>query len=252
MNKNNQRLSDLLQSYVTKQEEKNSKLSESQISEQLDIPASTFNRLINRQSQPSLETLIKLSKFIPEVKEFLPSEMFEVVLEKTSGERLGKKLEVLLSDPDMFLIYALAFSDKGITEDFIIKNLGSTKIKKLQILEKEGFIERKGNGLGIYKVTTQKQITSSFQLIKKHIDILNKFYRPDQPEKNYAFYAVDRLNERGVSELMRANKEFHGKVADIMNKKENKGDISVFSTGLSDILFDDQISKEEEGKNEYN
>ena len=38
---------------------------------------------------------------------------------------------------------------------------------------------------------------------------------------------------------MQATNKFHEKVADIVNKKENIGDIPVFSTGVSDILFDD-------------
>ena len=146
MDKYNQTLSELLQSYIQKQTHKNKKLSENRISEQLGIRAPTFNRILNGRAAPSLETLIKLSKFIPEIKKFLPENMFEIVLEKTSGERVGEKLESLLSDPDMFIIYALALSDFGITEDFIIKHYGSQKIKKLKTLEEEGFIKREDNG----------------------------------------------------------------------------------------------------------
>ena len=242
---NTQKLSDLLQDYILQQTEKNGRLSESRISQKLDIPAPTFNRLMNGRAQPSLKTLVKLSKFIPEVKNFLPEEMFKVVLEKTNGEKLGERLEALISDSDMFLIYALAFSESGITEEFIIKNLGSQKIKKLRTLEEEGFIKREGNGRGRYKVTEKRQLTESFALIKKHIDTLNGFYKSAEPDKNYAFYGVDRLNKKGVLELMQAGKDFHGKITDIMNKKENKGDIPVFTTGVSDILFEEQSLEEE-------
>ena len=237
MNINSQKLSDLIQGYVKKQTEKNQSLSENRISEHLGISAPTFNRILNGRSQPSLTTLMKLSKFIPEIKKFIPEDLFEVVFEKTKSELLGDKLEALLDDPDTFLIYALAFSDFGITEDYIIKNLGSHKIKKLKNLEKEGYIKREGNGIGVYKAIENKQITMSFKLIQKHIETLNKFYKPHKSENNYAFYGIDRLNKKGVLELMRANKEFHEKTTDIMNKKENKGDISVFSTGISDIFF---------------
>ena len=239
MDKYNQTLSELLQSYIQKQTHKNKKLSENRISEQLGIRAPTFNRILNGRAEPSLETLIKLSKFIPEIKKFLPENMFEIVLEKTSGERVGEKLESLLSDPDMFIIYALALSDFGITEDFIIKHYGSQKIKKLKTLEEEGFIKRESNGLGVYRATKNREMTESFQLIKKHIETLNQFYNPNKPDRNYAFYGIDRLNKKGVLEIMKATNKFHEKVADIVNKKENIGDIPVFSTGVSDILFDD-------------
>ena len=253
MDKNNQSLSDLLQNFIyTKQKEKNNRFSESQISQKIGIQASTFNRILNGRSKPSLETLVKISKVIPEVKEFLPKEMFEVIFEKTSSEKLGKRLESLLLDSDLFLIYALAFSKEGITEDYVVKNFGSKKIEKLRRLEKEGFIKRQGNGLGLYKVTKDREFTESFQLIKKHIGILNEFYKPEQAQDNYAFYGVDRLNKKGVSELMHANKEYHEKIADIMNKEENKGDISVFCTGVSDILFEESFIKRENKSNEYN
>lgn len=260
MNINSQKLSDLIHNYVRKQTKQNKQLSENRVSEQLGIPAPTFNRILNGRSKPSVYTLIKLSKYIPEVKNFLPREMFEVVFEKTNGEMLGEKLEALLFDPDMFLIYALAFCDNGITEDFIIRHFGSEKISKLKVLEKEGFVVKKkeeDSDTVVYKAG-QKQITTSFKLIQKHIETLNKFYKSDKPENNYAFYGIDTLNKQGVLELMRANKEFHKKTAEIMNKKENKGDIPVFSTGISDMLFEQTIKGEqivkdkEEGRHEYN
>ena len=243
MTKNNQNLSDLIQKYIKTQTVKNKKLSETQISEQIGIRSSTFNRIVNGRSQPSLQTLLKLSKIIPEIKSFLPEEMFEVVLKKTNVELLGDKLEALLSDPDIFLIYALAFSENGITEEFIIKNFGSQKIEKLKTLENENFIKREGNGIGVYKVTENKEITMSFDLIKKHIRIINQFYRPDKPERNYAFYSIDTLNRKGALELMQTTKEFHEKMVEIMDKKENKGDIPVFSTGISDIFFEPKTSR---------
>ena len=155
------------------------------------------------------------------------------------GKELGKSWNLCFLIPDIFVIYALALSDFGITEDFIIKNYGSQKIKKLKALEEEGFIKREDNGLGVYRATKNREMTESFQLIKKHIETLNQFYNPNKPDRNYAFYGIDRLNKRGVLEIMKATNKFHEKVADIVNKKENTGDIPVFSTGVSDILFDD-------------
>ena len=246
MDQNNQSLSHLLKTYVKQQIEKNSLLSESQISQKLDIPIATFHRILNERGKPSLQTLIKLSKYIPEIKDFIPKEMFEVMLQKTSSESLGKRLETLLLDCDLFLIYALAFTEEGITEDYIVKNFGSKKIEKLRRLENEGFVKREGNGIGRYKVTKERQFTSNFEVIKKHIDILNEFYKPEAAERNYAFYGVDRLNRKGMRELMQVNKEYHEKAVEVMNKKENKGDISVFCTGVSDILFEESLNERED------
>ena len=93
--------------------------------------------------------------------------------------------------------------------------------------------------IGVYRATENREMTESFQLIKKHIETLNQFYNPNKPDRNYAFYGIDRLNKKGVLEIMKATNKFHEKIADIVNKKENIGDIPVFSTGVSDILFDD-------------
>ena len=210
MTKNNQSLSDLIQNYIKTQTGKNKKLSETQISEQIGIRSSTFNRIVNGRSQPSLQTLLKLSKIIPEIKSFLPEEMFEVVLKKTNGELLGDKLESLLSDPNMFVIYVLALSERGITEEDIIKNFGSQKMDKLKTLEAEGFIKRERNGI-LYKATTNRKVTMSFNLIQKHIETLNKFYKPHKPEDNYCFYSLDSLNKKGLSELMQATKKISRK-----------------------------------------
>lgn len=251
MNIDNQKLSDLIHKYIKKQTEQNKQLSASRVSEQLGIPAPTLNRIINGRSKPSMQTLIKLSKYIPEIKSFLPQEVFEVVLEKTNGEMLGERLEALLFDSDMFLIYALAFSDNGVTKEVIIQHFGTKKISKLTTLEKEGFIEKEGNnGMAIYKAS-KKQTTMSFKLVQKHIETLNKFYKINKPEDNYACYGMDTLNSKGVLELMLAIQEFHKKALKIMDKEENKGNTPVFFTAISDILFE-PITEKKRGNNEYN
>ena len=248
MNIKSQNLSELLKAYIKQQTEKNSKLSESQISQQLDIPNPTINRILNRKTEPSVKTLIKLSKFIPEIKKFLPSEMFDVVFDKTNGEVFGEKLEKLLNDEEMFLIYTKAFSKNGITENFIIRHFGSDKLKKLELLKKEGFVKREGNGLGVYKVTKDRQFTSSFELIKKHIDMLNKFYDAKESKRNYAFYGINALNGKGIESLMIETKKYHAKVADIIEKEDNQGETLVFATGVSDILFEESFNKSGENK----
>ena len=71
-------LSDILRGYVSKEKQKNPYLNETGISKKMDIPPTTFNRLVNGHSKPAVKTLLKLSHFIPELKSLLPEELVKV------------------------------------------------------------------------------------------------------------------------------------------------------------------------------
>ncbi|MCZ0932158.1 MAG: hypothetical protein OXJ52_03285 [Oligoflexia bacterium] len=46
-----------------KEKQKNPYINEASISKKMDIPPTTFNRLVNGRSKPAVQTLLKLSRF---------------------------------------------------------------------------------------------------------------------------------------------------------------------------------------------
>lgn len=232
-------LSEILRDYVSEQKQKNPYINETAISKKMDIPPTTFNRLVNGHSKPAVRTLLKLSHFIPELTSLLPEELmkvFKVAIEEDNSEYVGKTLEGLLSDETIFFCWILAFLNKGITSDEIKGHFGQEGIKALKTLEKQDFIAKDENGY--YKVKDKsKYAIFSFNLMKAHFSFLAKKYNVDNIRSNYICYEVDSLNKEGKKELIETHREFHKKIQRIMNDEKNKGDEPVFSIACSDSML---------------
>ena len=62
-----EKVSEILREYLIEERQKNPAINETAISKKMDIPPTTFNRLLNVYSKKaSVNTIIKLSQFIPE------------------------------------------------------------------------------------------------------------------------------------------------------------------------------------------
>ena len=230
---------EILRDYILNQKQKNPSVNETALSKKMNIPPTTFNRLVNGYSKPTVRTLLKLSQFIPELQSLFPEEVmkvFKVNIEKNNYEYVGKTLENLLSDETIFLCWILAFLNKGITVDEIKEQFGQEGLKALEMLEKQAVIAKDKSGY--YKVKDKsKYAIFSFELIKAHFLFLAKKYNSENVRSNYICYEVESLNKEGKKELIEAHREFHKKIQKIMNDEKNKGDEPVFSISCSDSLL---------------
>jgi len=233
-----QDFSEILREHLFEERRKNPLANETTISKKMNIPPTTFNRLLNGYSKPSVNTILKLSRFIPELKKSLPKEvmnMFEVTLAGQSLQYIGHVLESLLSDKNLFLCWVLAFSKKGITEEEIKESFGQPGISALKTLEKENIISKDESGC--YRVIEKnKSAIFSFRLIKAHLIFLAEQYNPDNSRNNYIHYWVESLSREGREKVMRAHQEFHRVIRKIMEDERNKGDLPVFSIACGDML----------------
>ena len=238
------------------------------LAKKIGIPSTTFNRLINGYSQPNLITLSKLIKNIPAIKNCLPEQIkkaFEVTLSAEQEDLLpvgngtgfvkepagiDKKVnyeksalewserekhihENLLSDKDVFLCYILAKAKDKITKEEVRDYFGQKGVKALNTLAEKKLLLKKDNS---YYVNKDKQYELSFRLAKKYLIFLAKQYDPDDVRQSYIHGAVEGLNEKGMEQLIKAHREFHKKVNNIMNDKANKGDKPFFSIACSDFV----------------
>ena len=84
-----EKIAEILREFLIEERQKNPSINETAISKKIDIPPTTFNRLLNGYSKKaSLTTIIKLIQFIPELKKNLPEEIvkvFEVTMEKKTS-----------------------------------------------------------------------------------------------------------------------------------------------------------------------
>ena len=145
-----EKIAEVLREFLIEERQKNPSINETAISKKIDIPPTTFNRLLNGYSKKaSLTTIIKLIQFIPELKKNLPEEIvkvFEVTMEKKTAEYMGQMLEALLSDKYLFICWSLAFSKKGVTEDEIRESFGRHGLSTLETLEKKNIIAKNERG----------------------------------------------------------------------------------------------------------
>lgn len=237
---------EILRDYVSEQRQKNPSVNETSISKKMDIPPTTFNRLVNGHSKPAVKTLLKLSQFIPQLRNSFPkeiSQILQVTLERENREYIEETLETLLSDKYLFLCWAFSFSEKGITEEDIIKSFGQQGRVALETLVKKNIVSK--NESNLYKVIEKnKDIILSFHLIKTHFLFLAEQYKPDNLSNNYIHYWVESINEEAKKKLLKAHKEFHRIVQKIMNDEDSKGNELVFSLACSDSLLEKELEQE--------
>ena len=242
----NEKFSEILRGYVLEERKKNPSINETVISKRMAIPPTTFNRLLNGYSKPNACTFSKLLRFIPELKDFLPkdiSQILKVTLERENKEYIEEALETILSDKYTFLCWVLSFSSKGVTAMEIRDNFGRQGLRALNILKEKNILSKNKNN--IYKVEKDSSAILSFRLIKAHFMFLTEQYKPNNLRRNYIYYSVEFLNEKGQKKLMEAHQEFHKKIGKIMDEKDNQGDIPVFSIACSDLLSEEDLREEE-------
>ena len=98
--------SEILRGYVLEEQQKNPSANGISISKKMNIPPTTFNRLLNGHSKPNANTLSKLLQHIPDLKKSLPEEIsriLKVTLERENKEYVEEALETILSDKYAFL-----------------------------------------------------------------------------------------------------------------------------------------------------
>ena len=248
MEENNGKLSNILRDYISQRRKINPKLSESQIARSIGVSGATFYRILNYNSYPSVQNLLKLCKSIPKIQTLITEEMLEVTRESKTGKYVGGELENLLFQKNLFITYALVLSSHAITEDELFHCLGQEGEEALRILIKKKYIKKSSGGQ--YRATqVDKGIILSFELLKQHLKFLAENYKPSNVANNYIYYKIESLNEKALRELYDIQRETHKKVQELMEKPENKGDIPVFSAGFCDIFLirsSKQQKKEEE------
>ena len=214
----------------------NPKISESQIARNLEVSNTTFYRMLNYHTYPSVKNLLKLCKFIPKLKTLVTEEILEVIRESKNGQYMGIELENLLCRKSLFITYALALSAHGVTKEEVIFCIGYEGKHALNILMGKGFITKTEDD--IYKaIKTDKGIILPFEILKKHLKILLSNYKPDNVANNYIFYKMESLNKRSLKKLYEIYRETHRKIQELMKQKEYKGDMQIFSAGFFDMFF---------------
>ena len=234
-------MSDILREYLLEERSKNPSVNETSLSKKMNIPPTTFNRILNGYSKPNVITMLKLIQFIPELRKSLPPEVSQLLevsqQRKESDGYLGVNVETLLYDKNNFICCALASLNKGVTKKEIKDILGTPGEKAFDFLEKKNIISRGSDNR--YRVTTKNQKTVvSFPLIKRHVQFLTEQYNLYNiaSNSNYIHYLIVNVNKEGLKQIMKVHNNTHKKVQEIMNAKEYEGDISVFSVGCSDLL----------------
>ena len=240
-------LSDILKKYVFERRKINPNISKRQIARNLGVSSATLYRILNYHTYPTSQNLIKLCKSIPELKNLVTNNTLEVTKESKT-KYIGKELETLLLQKNLFLAYAFALSTHGVTDEEITYCMGPKGKQALKTLIKKGFVMKIQNNR--YRaIKADRGIILSFDVLKKHIEVLAENYKPENKANNYIYYKMESLNEKGFLKLHEIYKETHRKVQKLMESEEYKGDMQIFAVGFMDMFFmREPANKQEEEK----
>ena len=131
----------ILKEYIVERKKLNPDVTNSQIARKLGVSRATFFRIVNYHTYPNTHNFIKLCKSIPKLKAVATEDIiFEITQKSKTGKYMGKELENLLQNKNLFITYALALSSRGVTDEEIVYCLGHEGKKALRILMEKGVL----------------------------------------------------------------------------------------------------------------
>ena len=150
-------------------------------------------------------------------------------------------------DFDSFCILVLAHSSAGVQQKEILQILGENGRLAIESLRQDEKISVSEEGT-IRLADPDSYLTVSPAVRKMHIqNFISRFLSThdlgrvsgSQEKRNHRFshIHINRINSKAYAELEELHFDFYSKVADLMEKQENAGNIPVFSVGSMDSML---------------
>ncbi|MCY4644166.1 MAG: hypothetical protein OXB88_06060 [Bacteriovoracales bacterium] len=244
---------------IVKIKQNHPRLSSLALAKKLDIPNSTFDRIIKKEvGRPSFSYALKIVQeacadgdIRGAIEKFYP-EMMEDFKKTYPGNNdvpfIDASSEAFFRDLDTFEIMMRATSTAGITRESAKEEFGSRGLSILEELLKRGVLIEEGE-----KVTLDGKINARPETVHKLLqNLMAKSYKRADfgSHKNWLSVQYDSLNaEKAIPKIREVYTEAYKKIREIMSDSSLKGDDVVWAGMAMDSLtvFEKSINQKEEG-----
>lgn len=180
-----------------------------------------------------------LRSLIDQQRPFLKKELMEAfsTLYKEDKIYSEKARDLDLYDPDLYLVLACCTFDLGIDASTLMTILGErAKIVIDDLINNEVIKEENGK----YLLADGQDFSTTLNLIKSQLPHWLRYYRPEHAgqQRNYIYLCAQGLNREALAKAQQLQKEFHGRLVELINQPESFGSIPFFSFGVTDTLIE--------------
>ncbi len=243
-------LSEQLKDMVCVHLKRHPNLSLNAISTRSGVSGTTLRRIMNsvNSKEPAPHVVLNLVSFIKkerclttllqttegEIKKRL-NEHFGQFIENHIDYGTTDKLEQILQDPMMYIIYKLTSNHNGTTKEEVQKLYGEVGYSKLIELEQEQLICITHERYHAIK----KNFSLSLATAKKHLPHLVSLYKPEElkHQRNIFYSQSEALTIEGIQQIKNIQRNAAVKIHKIMTNDQYKGELPYFSINLGDLLI---------------
>jgi AraC-like DNA-binding protein len=249
---------DQLKDMINKYLEKFPNLTVSALAKRCNVSATTFRRILQSEKPfaPAPHIVLNIVSYIHREQNLaVLIKKMEGPIEELLTQCFGKfstvyeetphvydiDLNEILSDKTNYLIYKLAANDAGTHATIIQQIFGDIGTKKLEKLLEIGAVYQDND----HKIhAKEKNFSLNLELAAEHLQELVKFYKPEELAlgKNIYYTVSESLNQEGIDEVKKIQKEAVKKIYSIMQDKKYHGIYPYFSINLADTLLVKQMS----------
>jgi hypothetical protein len=213
------------------------------------VPATTLRRIVNAsiKGDPAPHTALNLVSAVTNEKRLsVLVEMYEGPLGKTLNEvfspyvEMGLKHEYSadlneeLRDSIKYFIYKVSANHNGASVFWVGETFGKLGLDRLAELESAEIVSRQGDSIH----ASQKDFSLDVHVAARHLPELVKFYKPENIGlgQNLFYTLSESLNEDGIREIKKIQKEAIERIYSVMSDSNFKGDTPYFNLMLSDTV----------------
>lgn len=228
-------------------------LSVNHLSKKCGVSEPTLRRLHNRQLKrlPTSTNILKLLSHIAkkdrvsELVDFFPGALMDYIKESMTQILESDFSDVTdltdqLKNPMAYLIYKIAATNGGITQEKIVQLFGMYGEQQLnRLLEQELIYEEENTFLAKHK-----KFSLAPEVFKGHLKATADFIKPDNltnsPYKySQTFYNMSSsVNINAYAKILKVKRTAIRKIRDILFNEKSTGDIPIFVIGAIDSLDD--------------
>ncbi|NQZ00943.1 MAG: hypothetical protein HRT45_09800 [Bdellovibrionales bacterium] len=241
-----------LQQVINEFLEKNPRLSINAMSKRCSVSEPTLRRIAKGKVKtlPNVTTIVDILSYVHKtnslkelvfanpgpISEFL-KEQFPAVRDLTADTKFSEKLNKSISDSTSFVIYNLACSERGTSEEEVLNLFGHLGMHRLEELILDEVLEQKGDRFFAIHSTW----SSGPELSAKHIKTLADFIKPSKIKENSMHTPMfanftGSITKEAYEKIIRINRAAYRKTVEVLHADESAGDIPVFFLGAIDTL----------------
>ena len=230
-------------------------MKDGQVADRIGMARPTYNRIKNDENHiPTPDNIVRLLKgseneeLATDAVALLNGELGKMLkdMETLPSSPLDKKiiedyrLKNILSNKNNFIAYELASIKGGTSEDRLLRVLGTGGIKAMDLLAREGIVQKKGDGR--FHVREYGLLHRDLDELADQARIYGKLYDPSMADEdgNYLYTFSDGLNKKALRMVKDEFCRHYANLKSIFRNDDNRGTYPAYAVGFTDALDREQ------------